>query len=66
MRLAPGQHSKKKRCSGDDLLATLSVYALTGLEVEPLLPTPKAMSLPLYHQRVNEQKIYSSMECTEN
>ena len=46
--LAPGQHSMKKRRSGGDPLAILSVYDLTGLEVEPSPPTPKAMSLPLY------------------
>ena len=38
----------KKRRSGGDPLATLSVYDLTGLEVEPLPPTLKAMLLPLY------------------
>ena len=38
----------KKRRRGGDLLATLSAHNLTGLEVEPLPPTPKAMSLPLY------------------
>ena len=50
--LAPGQpsgqHSVNKRRSGGDALATLSVYDLTGLEVEPLPTTPKAMSFPLY------------------
>ena len=64
--LAPGQHSMKKRRSGGDPSGTLSVYDLTGLEVEPLPSTPKAMSLPLYHQQVIEQKIYSNMKCTEN
>ena len=43
-----GQHSMKKHRSGGDLLATLSVYDLTDLEVEPLPLTPKAMSLSLY------------------
>ena len=46
---APGQHSMKKRRSGGDPLATLSAYGLTGLEVEPLPLTSKAMSLSLYH-----------------
>ena len=46
--LAPGQHRMKNRRSGGDLLATLSVYNLTGLEVEPLPPTPKTMLLLLY------------------
>ena len=46
--LAPGQHSIKKRRSGGDPLATLSEYSLTGLEVEPLPSTPKALSLSLY------------------
>ena len=44
-RLAPRQHSINKRRSGAD---PLSAYDLTGLEVEPLPPTPKALSLPLY------------------
>ena len=43
-----GQHSMKKRRSGGDPLVTLSVYGLTGLEVEPLPSLRKAMSLPLY------------------
>ena len=50
--LAPGQPSGQqsinKRRSDGDLLATLSVYDLTCLEVEQLPPTRKAMSLLLY------------------
>ena len=37
-----------KRRSGGDPFPTLSVYALISLEVEPLPPTPKAISLLLY------------------
>ena len=44
--LAPEQHSTKKRRSGGDPSATMPVHDLTGLEVEPLPLTPKAMSLP--------------------
>ena len=54
--LAPGQQPKKRQ-SGSNPLATLSVYDLTGLEIELLSPRSKAMSLPLYTAASNALKI---------
>ena len=62
--LAPRQHSMKKRRSGGDPVARLSLHILSGLQIESYLP--HLCRYRYTNLRVIEQKIYSSIKCNEN